>query len=87
MKEEIIPDGGPAFPCLEAKNAPNEGMSLLGYFASKCDVSMYEPLKTFTNTYGKDPTLTELAEFISFLRFNEANEMVKLYLKTNEKAS
>ena len=28
-------DGGPAFPCLEAKNAPNEGMSLRDYFAGQ----------------------------------------------------
>lgn len=28
-----IKDGGPAFPCLAARNAPNEGMSLRDWFA------------------------------------------------------
>ncbi len=30
-----IKDGGPAFPCLVARNAPNEGMSLRDYFAGQ----------------------------------------------------
>lgn len=28
-------DGGPAFPCPRAMNAPNEGMSLRDYFAGQ----------------------------------------------------
>lgn len=28
-------DGGPAFPCLAAINAPNEGMSLRDHFAGE----------------------------------------------------
>ena len=30
-----VKDGGPAFPCLESRNAPNEGMSLRDWFAGQ----------------------------------------------------
>jgi hypothetical protein len=85
MNNNKIMDGGPAFPCLEAKNAPNEGISLLGYFASQCDASLYDPLATLEKLQDKPPTTDELAEFIAFIKFSEAREMVNKYLKLNNK--
>lgn len=32
-------DGGPAFPCIDAMNVENEGMSLRDYFAALCFAS------------------------------------------------
>lgn len=83
-----IEDGGPAFPVhdpgwleprttTESKRAA-AGMTLRNYFAAKCDVSIYAPVDSFKRKYGRMPIMEELAEYISEIRYIEADAMIRI---------
>lgn len=55
----------------------SEGMTLRDYFASKVDVSIYTPLEILATKLGRDPTVTEMAEYIAIIRFIESKAMLK----------
>jgi hypothetical protein len=72
-----INDGGPAFPCDSAKQFPTqEGMTLRDWFAGQADVTAYFPMESFCLNNNRQPTITELAEYIAKIRLIEADAMI-----------
>lgn len=79
-------DGGPAFsrpygghpdPATgDPEMQSQEGMSLRDYFAAKVDVSVYTPFENLKANHGRPPTVGEMAEYISALRYIEADRMI-----------
>lgn len=79
---EQIKNGGPAFPTESAHQASGstwhyEGMTLLDYFATKCDVGAYNPADAFFLNHNRKPTISELADYIAEIRYIEARAMLK----------
>lgn len=77
-----IDDGGPAFPWEDMKNTvgekyPSSGMSLRDWFAGKCDTQSYNPSRMFFDQFGRHATPAEFAEYISTIRYLEADAMIK----------
>ena len=79
-----IETGGPAFPEAGLSGLPNgefiygqSGMTLREYYAIHVDVSAYNPYDAFKLKYERLPTMLELAEYISQIRFLEADCMLK----------
>ncbi len=88
--ETEINTGGPAFPLsyeIQDRNIYDEivreprkqnGMTLRDYFAGQVDVSAYTPVDSWRQqTGGTYPTVHELADFITEIRFAEANAMIE----------
>ena len=73
MKNE---NRAPAFPRSVPGNS-SVGMSLREYLAACVDVSVYEPVKVYKETYGRRPSCTELAKFISVIRYLEADAIIE----------
>lgn len=72
--------GGAAFPwCGDLNEMPTIGlgMTLRDYFASKCDVSVYEPFHSFIKRHGRTLTIGELAQYIAGIRLAEADAMLE----------
>lgn len=77
--------GGPAFPSglidpstpEDAVQSLHRGMSLREYFAAHANPALYKPLETLTAKLGRHPSVGELADYITDLRFIEADSMLK----------
>ena len=73
-----IDDGGPAFPTdSDTYNGTGLcGMSLRDWFAGKCDTAIYNPSRMFFDQFGRHATPAEFAEYISTIRYLEAEAML-----------
>lgn len=70
--------GGWAFPVPNDANCNGEeGMTLLDYFAAKCDIDVYAPVDSLYRKLGRNPTVNEMADWIADVRFIEADAMLK----------
>jgi hypothetical protein len=68
----------PAFPHHEdGMSGTSPGMSLRHYFASHVDVSVYDPINTFRNARGREPSVEELATYVAEIRMLEADALLK----------
>lgn len=65
-----------AFPVSELYSNGQRGMYLRDWFAGQCDVSAYNPVKSYFDNMGEDPTAEQLAQYIAALRFIEADAML-----------
>jgi hypothetical protein len=76
-----IDNGGPAFPCTIDDNGAwynreANGMTLRDWFAVKCDIAIYNPSRMFFDQFGRHATPAEFAEYISTIRYLEADAMI-----------
>ncbi len=80
-----IDDGGPVHPfeyVSHTNDYGNEvkqrlkGMTLRDYFAGQSNPLAYDPLGTYERAYKREPTISELAEYITQIRNHEADAMI-----------
>lgn len=75
-------NGGPAFPSAndvrigDYGTSGHSGMTLRDYFAANADVTEYTPIDAFERSFGRSPTIKELAEYIAQIRLVEADAML-----------
>lgn len=77
-----IKDGGPAFPCDEQiRNSmiyqPEPGISVRDYFAATIDIPWNATMETLTLLGETTPTVGRLVEYRAYLRYAEADAMLK----------
>jgi len=69
----------PAFPIspeIWETHPDFHGLTKREWFAGKCDPTIYNPLSAYEQAYGRVPTITELAEYVTSIRFIEADALL-----------
>jgi hypothetical protein len=81
-------DGGPAFASQACSPIGDwevqHGMSLRDYFATHVDISGMNLLETYTLRYGKGPSVLEISDYASKIKYVMADAMIKARATTQE---